>query len=1036
MPVLNAGDLAQIRSRPIGRRFKLYVHQPETQWTGVVAGAPTRGDRVLTVTTVTGVGGNIRVDCTVRVTDAAGDPKSSPSKVRFRSYAAGPTEMTVGDNDIDWAVGDLLTAQNLWELWPRFVYADVTDPENPVWYKDRDVAYVDEDTAFAPKSNPGPAAIGMLSGGVCDLVFDGQHSFSSPTGVPVIGWQWITIGGAPAVVAGNPLGVTVTFRYTTPGFYYVALTVTDANAITDVCYVPVIVDDGTLAIDYSYPGDRGTSGSGWSMSRNLPGIDMDESLFYDGAPTFLVADDRQVADTQFIPNRSNLRFSGWLIEDDVERSKYGRLGRYRAVTSDHILRGIPAYPTGLRIDAAPTEWDYATTWNLDAACCYIFRWQSTVSRVCNFYATGEWALRQLPDPTGTESLQGGADLISNSLLEQVDWLLGGVAANLRCSRQNGLRSSRHEWTLSAAEEAARNTVMTLTNVDWQSARYGTRPHKATVREFSVAGLDSAAAPYLAGSPGEAPLEGGRPDEKNDFLVTSQNELNRWAGQFLAIRNFNIPLVLTMSGEYDVVDPSYGEYVTAALNNYDPKLPNGPYSITGVRFREDHKNGYNISEWTLLPDPSAFGGYGSKTIDIPVIPPPPPPPPINGPPPPPPIEEVDWPSMVYFCGRGAGVGANNGGVWVTEGFTPPSESTQPTWVKLNVTGDWPADNYIKSFGIDVSEPDEYVYALTRNILSTAGIDVIRYSATAGTWATILSQATVQIDYGGSAFIHDFMIDKVTGYANALVTVDKGGGDVDFHVLYRCLDPTAGVPVWGQIAATGTKYYARGFGNLWVYNDQATYTYTSDSAGFDHYISVSSGGGAWDRVALHASANVATRHLCNRGSIDVYHTWSDSEHMGFYQIGGGAYSAAKVCSAAVPTTCYNRSATPSVFMPDPTDANSLRFVPNRAPNAGHLFTTSDKFQTYTDQGYLDIGLVAAVPRVVNSIAERVSDDYTDAILYGSSDAAAGNEHSLFAAEGDTDITPEGKSGAHPDTGVDSIHYLADGPCWRGIQAVPGT
>ena len=66
MPVLNAGDLAQIRSRPVGRRFKLYVHQPETQWTGVLAGAPVRGDRALVVTTVTGNAGIMYADCTVR----------------------------------------------------------------------------------------------------------------------------------------------------------------------------------------------------------------------------------------------------------------------------------------------------------------------------------------------------------------------------------------------------------------------------------------------------------------------------------------------------------------------------------------------------------------------------------------------------------------------------------------------------------------------------------------------------------------------------------------------------------------------------------------------------------------------------------------------------------------------------------------------------------------------------------------------------------------------------------------------------------
>jgi hypothetical protein len=996
----------------------------------VVAGAPSRGDRVLTVTTSTGVPGNIYEDCTVRVTGAAGDPKSSPSKVRFRSYAAGPTEMTIGANDIDWIVGDLLTAQNLWEIWPRFIYADVTDPLNSVWYKDSDIAYVDEDTAFAPKSNPGPAAIGMLVGGQCDLVFDGQYSYISPTGGAVSGWNWATIGGTPAVVAGNPLGVTVTFRYTTPGFYYVALTVTDLNAITDTCYIPVIVDDGTLAVDYTYPGDRGWDGSGWSMSRTLPGIDAPESLFYDGAPVFLVADDRQVADTSFVANRSNLRFSGWLIEDEVERGKYGRTARYRAVSSAHILRNTPAYPTGMRFDATPTEWDFATTWNIDALITYVFRWQSTVSRVCNVYVTGEWANRQIPSI--------GVDLISNSLLEQMDWLLSGIVGNVRCSRQGGLRPMRHEWFLSAAEEGGRNTVMALTNVDWQSARYGPRPHKANVREFEAGALDLNADPYLAGSPGQAPLEGGRPDEKMDMLCVNQAELTRWAGQFLAFRNFTSPLVLQMSGEYDVVDPAYGEYVTGILNNYDPKLPNGPYSITSIKFRDDHRNGHTLSEWTLLPDPVAFGGYGSEDIDIPEIPPPPPPPPINGPPPPPPIPEPeDWPGMVYFCGRGAGVGANNGGVWVTTDFTAPSESTQPTWAKLNVTGDWPADNYIRSFGIDVSEPGEYVYAMRET-----SRDVIRYSTTGGTWSTILANATIISDYGAGSLIRDFMIDSVTGYAFVLA-FDEGGAN-DRNILYRCTDPSAGVPVWGQVASS--TYWARGEGNLWVYDDSITYVFTADLTGFDHYIDVSVGGGAWSRTEISGAtvANVRVVHFRNRDTVDVYHTWSDGEKMNHWQIGDAANSGPSlVCSAGTPASVWERGQVswarknPSVFMPDPSDSSSLRFVANYSAFEGYLLTTADKFQTYTNQGRLDIGTnPGPVNRVVHSIADTVNEDYYDAILYGSNDPAAGNEHTIYAADGDTDITPEGKSGANPDTGVDSIHYLADGPCWRGIQVVPGT
>ncbi len=123
---------------------------------------------------------------------------------------------------------------------------------------------------------------------------------------------------------------------------------------------------------------------------------------------------------------------------------------------------------------------------------------------------------------------------------------------------------------------------------------------------------------------------------------------------------------------------------------------------------------------------------------------------------------------------------------------------------------------------------------------------------------------------------------------------------------------------------------------------------------------------------------------------------------------------------------------VFMPNPSDASALRFVANYSAFEGHLITTADKFQTYADQGRLDIGTnPGPVNRVVHSIADTVNAGDYDMILYGSNDAAVGNEHSIFAAYGDTDITPVGKSGANPDTGVDSIPRTAGGPCQRGIQ-----
>jgi hypothetical protein len=389
--------------------------------------------------------------------------------------------------------------------------------------------------------------------------------------------------------------------------------------------------------------------------------------------------------------------------------------------------------------------------------------------------------------------------------------------------------------------------------------------------------------------------------------------------------------------------------------------------------------------------------------------------------------------VYFCGKGAGAGANLGGVWVTINFTAPSVATQPTWVKLNVTGSWPANNYIRSFGVDINAPAEYLYALTGQV---AGGDVIRYTATTGTWDTILTNAAVRATYTATTDIQDMMVDPVTGYLNVLAISENAGLNQDYHIGYRCLDPTAAVPVWTSIASP--LYQRQANGTLWVYNDSMTYCNVRSTLP-KQYFSISAAGGAWASTLMNNSLTNTSSHFRYKLTNPVFYPYTNTNHMGYFAVGGAAASGVARCSAAAPIDCLESEIVHvSTFMGDPDNAGTLRFVGNNSSWEGHLITTTDNFVTYTDRGHLDIG-TRAVPylqRKVDMIADVVNEDFYAAIIYGSNDPVAGIEHTIFAAEGDTDITPEGKSGAHPDTGVDSIHYLADGPCWRGIQVVPGT
>lgn len=686
MPALSAADLTRVRSRPIGRNWRLYVYQPYPLWQGRVAGAPLQGDRELTVTTDIGALGDLVSGMTILCTDSAYNPKLWPSRVRFKSFVGNV--ITVAVNDIDWALGDRLTGVRLFEIWPRYLRI-----AGETQFKDYDIAYTDDDAAQPPKANAGPAAIATLVGGAADIVFKDTGSFSCPGGGGISSYQWAALGGAPAVVGGAANSSTVTYRYTTAGYYYVSLTVTDANGETGVVYVPVIIDDGTYSRSYAVPGDRGWDKIGWTLTRRTISLNSlnENAWWYDGAPCFLVADEPQVALNAFAGNRARLRWSGWLTEDTTQREFYNREVGYRAVSSAHIMQNIPSFPVGYRSDLNDcygVEWCYASQLSIDSIAYLLMNWHSTVMQVCDYRPIGEW----------TSRLEVGENCEADDLYSQVKAVLDRCYAELRCDRQGILRAVRNEWFLSAAEEAARDTVMTLQVSDISHAQFGPDRHRVQVRETRMDGVDGAGNPYISGAPAQGPLHGGRKVEGRRKAPKSQAELNQWTGQLLGVENHKATVILRMAGEFDCVDPAFGEYVAGTLGYFDTRIDNGPYSVVGVRFTDDHLLGYTLGEWTLMPRP---GQHSATAIEIPAETPPPPPPP------PPPCEDCDPPPRAK--GEVVVVGTVGAGVCITFDVLT---GVPPTWYEMNDVIDGSVFSTLNTDIIEdlVMDPDAPSYQL--------------------------------------------------------------------------------------------------------------------------------------------------------------------------------------------------------------------------------------------------------------------------------------------------------------------------------------
>jgi hypothetical protein len=1005
VPALNAGDLTNLRTRPIGRRWTFYVYQPVTVWIGTVGGAPSRGDRSLTVATVSGNPADIIADSTIWCRDAADDYKNWPSKVRARSYGA-PT-LTVADNDIDWTAGDRLHAVRLFEIWPRIVWINAAG----VQFKDRDIAWVDDATTQPPVANAGPAAIGTLSGGQLDLVFTNAGSFTVPTGGAVASYLWAAIGGAPAVVAGALNSSTVTLRYTTAGFYYVSLTVTDANGKTGVRYVPVIVDDGTLGITENVPIDRYWDGHGWALSRRLLGIDADESEWFDGAPAFLVADTQITATGAFIANRSNLRWSGWLTQDQTATEFYSREINYRAVSSAHILATVPSFPIGVRLDAAPADWYEITQCNLDSVVCYLLNWHSTVLRVCDYHATGEWTTRDRP----------GENCRADNLLAQVNDVLHACFANIRCDRQGVLRAMRDEWHLSAAEQAARATVLTLTNPDWSKINYGPREHRARVSQTKLLGVDGSSNPYIAGSPGDAPLDGGRPHEVQKLGPISQAELNQWAGQELATENFQFPLRLVMSGEYDCVDPALGEFVAGTLSSFDDKLPDGPYSVLGVRFRDEQDQGHTIGEWELSADPGEALGH---TRDIPVSPDEPDPPDM------PPIDEYpeiiidEWPLLVLVITND---GAGNCGVYLSEDFSGP-EGAMPTWTDLSGNLPGGANNIAKA-QVDAVDPYDYWYIQQAFGGGNPG-SIWRSTDQGASWSLIFSTADVPANYT----IKDFGCDKILGgYIAVVADYDLAG----INYLYTSTDYGATFGAAENLSPNGV-YHNDGYD---AYNGRrCTWYWDNNLNGFKVRYDEGGGWASSDGIGT-SSTNYGYSVISFMDGYYWFSAWDGSTFRWTKvdPVAVAAYISFSGGIGAVPATRQDQA----WFHPT-TGGNARLVYPGTwgggAGPASRLGVTVDHFAT--DTIYT---LGAGPPDIynINSVVWRVVDNKPLWLIYGSEGYSVLNQNANFyptahcilvadATIGNDYETVYGKAGSMAATApyTDSIPRVSGGPVDGGI------
>lgn len=262
MPVISSSDLNLLRTAVHRNRIFASVLRPATLWAARVNnGAITREATTIAFDGGSGTSfGTIEALQEVWVGTTAGG--NEIGRARIRSITSGDGGVTgtlvVAANALVWADNAYLTFKHDYPLKPRFPYID---PDTELFYKDRDIAYTDENEEPPPVVVAGPHRAGFVVGS--DIVFyvDASASYAVADGTTISSY---------ALSVAPSSGVTVSFSSTTgvgsititnPGIYWAKFTVTDSNGKSQISYRALFAHS-TNPTNANYPFVDFTVGNG------------------------------------------------------------------------------------------------------------------------------------------------------------------------------------------------------------------------------------------------------------------------------------------------------------------------------------------------------------------------------------------------------------------------------------------------------------------------------------------------------------------------------------------------------------------------------------------------------------------------------------------------------------------------------------------------------------------------------------------------------------------------------------------------------
>lgn len=626
MPRPNDAQLSLLRTKQQRTKIHLGVYQPDTALKAQVNNASAaQGDYQIPFDNVTEGSTDLIIE---GMTMYVGSQEGGKDLGRIRVRSVSGSTITVAENDhIQWADDAYIWIVRFWEPWavyPRIVL----DANNvPTFYKDYDIAYSGQNLNMDPVVNMGPHLAAYLeTGTVVHMHYSSSGTFS-PSDASISSYAWWFEGASPPTgsAEAHPSGIV----YETPGHYTTHLKVTDSAGKDFTSYRHVQIYDrpgfganipiqkwGIQALE----GNR--SNGGWT-GRFWVREEADFDKIVDGALVVLFTDDwyggvyGSMGGNAY--SRPSILFVGYIDGESVRYNNYTSRLEFRVgsitVTSD--LKNT--FSATLETKTGPSYWYEMYDLTLDKGIIHFLRWQTTLLSIADFARTGYDVPVQY------------IDFSRGTIYSEIKGLLESARGAMFVSDRQGKMWAQLDVNLTATgtrTQALYPEILDLTTEDWHGDVDIDREFLERLSYIETGGIAYSGQvtgtfePYIGGAPGDAPAYAGSVQRKTGLILSSQQDVNDYAGLYLAKLNARYPRVtISFTNDYRFVDIAPQEFVkltiTAEDTFRDILWDKKRFTPDQISLRYDARQETLLYDVTLTEETH---GPPGETIIIPVDPP--------------------------------------------------------------------------------------------------------------------------------------------------------------------------------------------------------------------------------------------------------------------------------------------------------------------------------------------------------------------------------------------------------------------------------